>query len=245
MANYLIIAGTSSIGYVTAEKLLQLGHRIIITGRDENKTKSLANKLNTDFLLIDATQFEQVNSAFEAAINNLGSLDGVVNCSGSLLLKPAHCTSINEFEQTISINLTTAFAVCAAAGKYLSSSGGSVVLISSAAALIGLSNHEAIAAAKAGIIGLAQSAASTYAPKNLRFNVIAPGLIETTLTKKLTSDPISRKISESMHPLGRIGKPEDIAEAIIFFLNPNNSWVTGQVLAIDGGLSSLNKKIKA
>lgn len=245
MANYLIIAGTSTIGSVTAEKLLQLGHRVIITGRDENKTQSVANRLNIDFLLLDATQFEQVNSAFETAINKLGSLDGVVNCSGSLLLKPAHLTSAIELEQTISVNLTTAFAVCAAAGTYLSASGGSVVLIASAAALIGLSNHEAIAAAKAGVIGLAQSAAATYAPKNLRFNVIAPGLVETTLTEKLISDPMNRKISESMHPLGRIGKPEDIAEAIIFFLNPNNSWVTGQVLAIDGGLSSLNKKIKA
>lgn len=245
MANYLIIAGTSSIGYVTAEKLLQQGHQVIVTGRDENKTKYVANQLNTDFLLLDATQFDQVNSVFEAAISKFGNLDGVVNCSGSLLMKPAHLTTAQEFDQTISVNLTTAFAVCAAAGKYLTSSGGSIVLISSAAALVGLSNHEAIAAAKAGIIGLAQSSAATYAPYNLRFNVIAPGLIETHLTNKLTSNPISRKISESMHPLGRIGKPEDVAEAIIFFLNPSNSWVTGQVLAIDGGLSSLNKKSKA
>ncbi len=245
MANYLIIAGTSSIGYVTAEKLLQQGHQVIVTGREENKTKSVANQLNTDFLLLDATQFDQVNSVFEAAISKFGTLDGVVNCSGSLLMKPAHLTTAQEFDQTISVNLTTAFAVCAAAGKYLTSSGGSIVLISSAAALVGLSNHEAIAAAKAGIIGLAQSSAATYAPYNLRFNVIAPGLIETHLTNKLTSNPVSRKISESMHPLGRIGKPEDVAEAIIFFLNPSNSWVTGQVLAIDGGLSSLNKKIKA
>lgn len=96
--------------------------------------------------------------------------------------------------------------------------GGSVVLVSSAAALHGIANHEAIAAAKAGIIGLAMSAAATYASTNLRFNVVAPGLIETKLTQALTQNPTVRKASEGMHALGRLGKPEDVAAAIIFLL---------------------------
>lgn len=122
--------------------------------------------------------------------------------------------------------------------------GGSVVLMASAAARIGLPHHEAIAAAKAGIIGLMLSGAATYAGMNLRFNVVAPGLIESPLTASITTNPLLRKASESMHALGRLGKPIDVANAIVFLLDPQNSWMTGQVLGVDGGLGSILSKPK-
>ena len=124
-------------------------------------------------------------------------------------------------------------------------SGGSVVLISSAAAMVGLSNHEAISAAKAGIIGLTLSAAATYASSNIRINAVAPGLVETSLTTSITQNEMSRKYSESMHALGRLGTPEDVARAVIFLLNPENTWITGQILGVDGGLSHIRAKAKA
>jgi NAD(P)-dependent dehydrogenase (short-subunit alcohol dehydrogenase family) len=116
------------------------------------------------------------------------------------------------------------------------------VLLGTAASLIGLSNHEAIAAAKAGITGLALSAAATYASRNIRVNVVAPGLTRTPLTARLTQNEASAKASMAMHPLGRLGEPDDVARAIEFFLDPCNSWITGQVLAVDGGLSTLKLK---
>ncbi len=122
--------------------------------------------------------------------------------------------------------------------------GGSVVLIASAAALTGLANYEAIAAAKAGVIGLAQAAAATYVSSNLRVNVVAPGMVKSLLTDALLKNQLIAKASTAMHALGRIGDPEDVAQAILFFLNPNNSWITAQVLAVDGGLSSVRPKIK-
>jgi NAD(P)-dependent dehydrogenase (short-subunit alcohol dehydrogenase family) len=131
-----------------------------------------------------------------------------------------------------------------AAGKHMNK-GGSVVLISSAAAMEGLANHEAIAAAKAGIIGLTLSAAASYASMNLRVNAVAPGLIETPLTASLTGNEGARKFSEAMHALGRLGKPEDVARAIVFLLDTANDWITGQVLAVDGGLSRVRPKMKA
>lgn len=155
----------------------------------------------------------------------------------------AHNTTEDEFQKTISSSLTTSFAVIRAAGKRMTE-GGSVVLIASAAALTGLANHEAIAAAKAGVIGLAQSAAATYASVNLRINVVAPGMIKTPLTASILTNQLIAKASQSMHPLGRIGEPQDVAQAIVFLLNPSNSWVTGQVLAVDGGLSSIRPKLK-
>ena len=152
-------------------------------------------------------------------------------------------TTEQQYREVIEASLTTAFATVRAAGKAMLK-GGSVVLISSAAALEGLANHEAIAAAKAGIIGLTLSAAATYAPANLRFNAVAPGLVRTPLTASLTGNENARKVSEAMHALGRLGEPEDVARAIVFLLDPANSWITGQVLGVDGGLSRIRPKMR-
>jgi 3-oxoacyl-[acyl-carrier protein] reductase len=232
MAHFLVIAASSGIGQATVSLLKQAGHTVWTTARD-------TSKIIPDTLL-DATDFQAVEDVFKQA----GDLDGVVNCSGSLFLKSAHLTSKEQYQAVMDASLTTAFATVRAAGKVMNK-GGSVVLISSAAAMEGLSNHEAIAAAKAGILGLTLSAAATYAGQNLRVNAVAPGLTETPMTAALTGNETSRKVSEAMHALGRLGKPEDIARAIVFLLDPANSWITGQVLAVDGGLSRVRPKMKA
>lgn len=232
MARFLIIAASSGIGQAVVAQLRQEGHEVFTTARDNSKIAPDA--------ILDATDFDAVEQIFQQA----GVLDGVVNCSGSLLLKSAHLTSKEQYQAVIDASLTTAFATVRAAGKAMTK-GGSVVLISSAAAMEGLANHEAIAAAKAGIIGLTLSAAATYAGQNLRVNAVAPGLTETPMTAQLTGNETSRKFSEAMHALGRLGKPEDVARAICFLLSPENNWITGQVLAVDGGLSRVRPKLKA
>jgi NAD(P)-dependent dehydrogenase (short-subunit alcohol dehydrogenase family) len=244
MANYLIISGTSAIGRETAQQLVAEGHHVFLTGRNLEKIQELSEQLRASYGLLDATDFEQTERIFLEAKEKLGSLEGVVNCAGSLLLKPAHLTTKDEYEAVIAANLTTSFAIVRAAGKVMAESGGSIVLISSAAALEGLANHEAIASSKAALTGLILSAAATYAPSHLRFNAVAPGLVETSLTQHLTETSSARKVSEAMHPLGRIGSPRDIAAGIVFFLKPENDWVTGQVLAIDGGLSRIKPRLK-
>ena len=232
MARFLVIAASSGIGQATVRLLSAAGHTVVTTARDDSK-------IMPDITL-DASDFDAVDAAFAAA----GVLDGVVNCSGSLLLRAAHVTTKEHYQSVIDASLTTAFATVRGAAKHMTN-GGAVVLISSAAALEGLANHEAIAAAKAGIIGLMLSAAATYAPNNLRFNAVAPGLTQTPLTASITGNPLSRKASEAMHALGRLGTPEDVARAICFLLDPDNAWITGQVLAVDGGLSRVRPKIKA
>jgi len=232
MAHYLIIAASSGIGQATATLLKENGHSVFTTARDTSKIAPDA--------ILDATDFQAVDEVFKQA----GHVDGVVNCSGSLLLKSAHLTSKEQYNTVIDASLTTAFATMRAAGKHMNK-GGSVVLISSAAAMDGFANHEAIAAAKAGIIGLTLSAAASYASMNLRVNAVAPGLVETPLTASLTGNEGARKFSEAMHALGRLGKPQDVARAIVFLLDPANDWITGQVLAVDGGLSRVRPKMKA
>lgn len=231
MARYLIIAASSAIGQSVVELLKKQGDEVLTTAQS-------TDKITPDFIL-DASDFDAVDKVFEQA----GCIDGVVNCAGSLLLKSAHTTSFDEFQKTINASLSTSFATVRAAGKRMTK-GGSVVLIASAAGLTGLANHEAIAAAKAGIIGLAQAAAATYASYDLRINVVAPGMVKSPLTDALLNNQLVAKASTAMHALGRIGEPADIARAILFFLNTENSWITGQVLAVDGGLSSVRPKLK-
>ena len=196
--------------------------------------------LNLDALAMAAKKDpDAIDACADAAAAALGGLDGIVNCAGSLLLKPAHLTTTAEWQATLAANLSSAFGCVRAAGRLLKATGGSVVLVSSAAARVGLANHEAIAAAKAGVIGLVLSAAATYAKQKIRFNAVAPGLVRTPLTKGLVASELAEKASVGMHPLGRLGEPEDVARAIHFLLDPAQGWITGQVLGVDGGLADL------
>jgi len=124
-------------------------------------------------------------------------------------------------------------------GKLLKNS--STILMSTAAVHLGLSNHEAIVASKAGIEAMVRSASVTYARKSIRFNAIAPGLVDTPLSHNIISTPSSLEYSKKLHVTGKIGTPQDISNMIQFLLNSNNQWITGQIFTIDGGLSTTKK----
>ncbi len=240
--SYVVFGATGGIGESLCRRLASRGARLTLAGRNVEKLQMLADELNASAYPLDATRFEEVDACVEHAIQSHGRLDGVANCVGSLLLKPAHSTSEADWFSTVATNLTTAFAVVRAGAKAMLNIGGSIVLVSSAAARIGFANHEAIAAAKAGVIGLTLSAAATYGPRGIRVNCVAPGLVRTQMTARLTANDASLKASTAMHPLGRIGEPGEVAAAIEWFLSPEQSWVTGQVLGIDGGLGSVRAR---
>jgi NAD(P)-dependent dehydrogenase (short-subunit alcohol dehydrogenase family) len=120
----------------------------------------------------------------------------------------------------------------------LSQKSGSVVVISSVAGSKGLLNHEAISAAKGGLEAMIRSASVTYAKRGIRFNTVAPGLVDTPLARFLTGNEMSKRASVSMHPMGRIGEPRDIADAVMHLASDESSWVTGVVLPVDGGMKA-------
>jgi len=212
-----------------------------VHARDAAALAALAAEVGAVALPHDARRADDVRAALESAARALGGLDGVASCIGSLHLKPPHATSPEEWEEVMAVNAGTAFHIVRAAAPLLGR-GGSIVLCSSAAARVGLANHEVIGAAKAAVEGLALSAAATYAPRGIRVNCVAPGLTRTPLTARLTASAASQEASAAMHPLGRVGEPGDVAAAIEWLLDPRQSWITGQVLGVDGGLSRVRAR---
>lgn len=236
---YLILGAAGAVGSNLARRLSNQGARVVLAGRSEEELVDLADEVAGVPCTVDAREFVQVEEAFNEVKCVPGLFRGVINCVGSILIKPAHLTSAAEFEEVIATNLTSAFATVRCAARALRPNGGSVVLVSSAAASIGLANHEAIAAAKAGVEGLTRSAAATYASSGIRVNAVAPGLVESAMSRPIVDSPRALETSLALHPLGRIGKAEDVASLIEWLLRPENDWVTGQVWGVDGGLGRL------
>ena len=240
---YVILGAGGGIGSATARLLADQGARLVLSGRRPENIHAIAKELNALPVILDAREAEQVENCFEKARNEFGEISGAVNCVGSLNLKPADKTSQEEWDDCISTNLGSAFSTVRAAASTMRH-GGSVVLISSAAGGVGLANHEAMASAKAGIVGLARAAAATYASRGLRFNCVAPGMVQTKLTEAITGSDLMLKSATAMHPLGRIGDVEDVASAISFLLSSDQDWITGEVLCVDGGLSNVRGRVR-
>jgi NAD(P)-dependent dehydrogenase (short-subunit alcohol dehydrogenase family) len=235
----LVWGATGGIGSSVARQLHRAGYRVFLAARHRDRLEALARELEVPWQAADARDSAAVEALTQRASETLGSLEGMAFCVGSVLLKSAAATTDVEWADTLALNLTAAFYALRAAVRVMPPAGGSIVLVSSAAARIGLPNHEAVAAAKAGVEGLVRAAAASYARRNIRVNAVAPGLVRTPLTAGITGNETALKYSRSLHALGRIGEPEEVASAIGWLLDPTRSWVTGQVLGVDGGLSVL------
>ena len=240
---YLLIGGTGGIGAPLTRRLAAEGARVVLGARDADRLGALAGETGATAFTLDATDPDAVSGLVSAALEAHGRIDGAANLAGSILRKPAHATSPDEFEETLRPNLLTAFnlvrAIVRPMQKNADNAGGSIVLMSSIAGRSGLANHEAIAAAKAGVEGLVRSAAATYAPKQIRVNAVAPGLVRTPLAGRLVGSEQAETASAAMHPLGRIGEPEYLTDALAFLLDLQRSgWFTGQTISVDGGFAS-------
>jgi len=238
----LITGATGGIGKATARRLHARNFNLIVSGRNLTALSVLGSELNATSLAADLTEPDQVNGLIQDALAVHGRIDGIIHAVGSMMLKPAHITTIEEFRSTLELNLFSAFYLLKFGAKAMMDSGGAFVFFSTVATAIGLPNHEAITAAKSGIDGMVISAAATYANKKIRVNAVAPGLTDTPLASRITGNETSLKASIALHPLGRIGNVEDIASAAEWLIDPQQSWVTGQILRVDGGLSTVRSR---
>ncbi len=237
-----LVGGVSGgIGRATAARLTAAGWQVTGYARDRDRLDALAaEQPKLHLFTADATRPDEAQHAVEETVQRFGRLDAYVHAVGSILLKPAHLTTPEEFQEVLATNLTSAFLTLrAAVGPMRRQRSGAVVLVGSVAGQVGLPNHEAIAAAKAGVAGLAVSAAASYANQGIRVNVVAPGTVETPLSARITGSPEARRITEAMHPLGRIGQPGEVASLIAWLVSADAGWITGQVWSADGGMAAV------
>ncbi len=241
---FLVFGASGGIGSQTCSLLLERGHRVWAGIRPDGDPPPVVGLSEEDIVTVDLENWEEIDTCFQKLENNNIQLSGVAVCVGSILLKPAHMTRRTEFERALDRNLTSSFGVVRAACRFMMNTGGSIVLISSAVASHGYANHDAIAAAKAGVEGLVRSSAATYASYGIRLNAVAPGLVETSLSGRIIKSQSAYESSRKMHALGRIGQPDDVASAVVWLLDSQQGWVTGQIIGVDGGLSRLASRIR-
>ncbi len=242
-----LIAGvTGGIGSDVARRLTAAGWHVAGYARSAEKLAALQAEL-PDLLTVeaDATKPEAVEAAVQATVAHFGRIDAYVHAVGSILIKPAHLTKLDEWQRVIDLNLNSAFyGVKSAVVPMQAQGSGSIVLISSVAAQTGLPSHEAIAAAKGGVNGLVLAAAASYANKGVRVNAVAPGLVDTPLSAALLSSEQARQMSEKMHPLGKVGRPANVGSLIAWLVSPDADWVTGQIWSVDGGMAHVRPRPK-
>ena len=230
--NILIINASGQTGLAIAKELSSPNHNLILTSGSSNSVDG-----------IEAIQWryegeDSVNTLFNDVKSKFDEIHAVVNCLGSIFLKPAHLTKKEDFDSVIDLNLRSSFFILKNSIPLMRKTGGSLLFFSSAAANIGLANHEAIASAKGGLEGLVKSAAATYAKNNIRVNALALGLVESNLSDGIVSNPVALEVSKKMHSIGRIGSPEIIAKFATPLILDSSSWITGSIINIDGGLST-------
>lgn len=236
-SNVLIFGGIGGIGGALAGRLAQQGSRVYVTTRDpENATPS---HQSITVLGADVLHEESIRAAVQQAC--APGLSGLVYCVGSIDLKPFSRAKPEELQKTFALNVIGAFVAIQEAASALTQSNGSIVLFSSIAAQRGFSNHSIIATAKAAIEGLTRSLAAELAPA-VRVNAIAPSLTDTPLAKPMTQNAKIADSIAAMHPLPRLGSPDEVAALAQFLLSDNSSWITGQILHVDGGRSTLERK---
>ena len=229
--NILVVGGSSGIGLSLVKRLAGNGAAVYSMSRTEPGEIPLGVKhIKLDVLGDVGPLTEQIPDI----------LHGLVYSVGSINLRPFNRLTEDDFLNDYKINVIGAAKVIQAALKPLKmAKGASVVLISSVAARTGMSFHASIAAAKSGLEGLAIALAAELAPQNIRVNVVAPSLTDTPMAGQLLSTPEKKEASAKRHPLGKYGTPKDISSAIAYLLSGDSSWMTGQVIGIDGGLGKL------
>lgn len=246
----VIVGGTAGIGFSAAKAFLAAGARVVIVGREQEKVDAAIQELGGRALGLagDATDPQCALAAIRVAVGNFGTLHGLYHVAGGSGRRlgdgPLDTLTDEGWDFTLRLNLTSVFySNRAAVQQFLKQGGGgSVVNVSSVLAFSPSPRHfgtHAYAAAKAAIVGLTQSAASTYAVQNIRFNVLAPALVATAMSQRAQKDERLMQYIQTKQPLdgGRISQPEDLDAAAVFLLSDAARFVTGQVLAVDGGWS--------
>ena len=230
LKKYLIVGGSSGIGLALTNQLAAKGNKVLVLSRNQNQLQTSDNVEFRSFDILDEN-IEMPTLDYE--------LNGLAYCPGSINLKPFKNLKQQDFLSDFKINALGAIKVI---NKYFTnlqnSDNSSILLFSTVAVQTGMPYHASVASAKGAVEGLTRSLAAEFAPK-IRVNAIAPSLTDTPMASRLLSSVEKKETSAKRHPLNSFGKPEEIAKAAAYLLSDDSAWVTGQIMHIDGGISSL------
>ncbi len=238
----LILGGSGGVGSALARILSARGTPVHLFGRERAGLDAVASDIpGARVTSVDVMDGPALAAAIAAAVDSEAGVGGLAYCVGSIVLKPLKRAREEEFVEAFRLNSVGAALAVQAAEPALRRGRGSVVLFSTIAAGSGFSNHVVTAAAKGATEALTRSMAADLAP-DVRVNCIAPSLLKTPLARSLTDNEAMAKSIAQLHPLPRLGEAGDAASLAAFLLGPESSWITGQVIAVDGGRSSLRVK---
>lgn len=229
--NILIIGGTSGIGLALARQLKEKDATLLVASR---RPVAALSELGVTHIPLDVT-----GDVSDLVAATPDVLHGLVYCPGTITLKPFPRLTDDDFTRDFAVNVLGAVRVVRAVLPKLKKANGSIVFFSTVAARVGMNFHTSVATAKSALEGLTVSLAAELAPSKIRVNAIAPSLTDTPLAATLLATPEKREASDKRHPLGRVGTPDDIATMAALLLSEDAGWISGQILHVDGGMSTL------
>ena len=232
---YLIFGATGSVGSNLAEQLKNSGNDIHLIARNENEVKTISEKLGCSYTVVDVLE----NGFIEKVKSDINDIKGIAYCVGSIDLKPLRMVTESDMNKCMKLNLYSAIEAIKGYQESLKKNRGSVVLFSTVAAQRGFTNHTIIASAKAAIEGLTVTLAAEFAP-NIRVNCIAPSLSKSKIAEPILKNSTIAEGIAKAHPLKRLGEGKDSAALAKFLITEESSWITGQIIAVDGGRSKLS-----
>ena len=232
---YLIFGATGSVGSSLAEQLKNSGNDIHLVARNEIEVKAIAEKLGCSHTVADVLE----DGFIEKVKSDVNEIKGIAYCVGSIDLKPLRMVTEEDMNKCMKLNLYSAIEVIKGFQESLKKNKGSVVLFSTVAAQRGFTNHTIIASAKAAVEGLTVTLAAEFAP-HIRVNCIAPSLSKSKIAEPMLKNPAIAEGIAKAHPLKRLGEGKDSAALAKFLITEESSWITGQIIAVDGGRSKLS-----
>lgn len=235
----VVVTGAGSgIGAACVARLCEEGAKVVAVDINEANARAMVETLGADRVLpvaADIADAEQVAAVFGRCKEAFGSPTGLINAAGIRGVGSVGDTTRELWDRNIAVNLSGSFNVCQAFAQAAGDQGGAIVLISSLAGIQAVNNRFAYVSAKHGVVGVTRAAALDLGPRGIRVNCIAPGMIRTAMTEPMFADPENVKRIRASHPIGREGRPEEIASVALFLLSDDASFMTGAIIPVDGG----------